>query len=45
LRSVRIGRRNRLEAEVLDGLAEGHRVVPYPGDRVRDGTTARPAGS
>ena len=34
---VRIGNRNDTEAEVLDGLSEGERVVLYPGDRVMPG--------
>jgi HlyD family secretion protein len=37
LRSVGIGRRNGTEAEVLEGLREGERVVLYPTDSVRDG--------
>jgi HlyD family secretion protein len=43
LRKVQIGRRNSLDAEVLDGLEAGERVVLYPGDRVRAGVriTAR----
>lgn len=37
LRSVRVGRRNGTEAEVLEGLHEGERVVLYPTDSVKDG--------
>ena len=37
MRKVEIGRRNSLDAEVLDGLEAGQRVVLYPGDRVSDG--------
>lgn len=36
-RAVRIGERNGLEAQVLDGLAEGEEVVLFPSDLVRDG--------
>lgn len=36
LRAVKIGQRNATEAQVLDGLAEGDRVIPYPSDRIRD---------
>lgn len=36
-REVRIGHRNALEAEVLDGLAEGDYVVVHPSDLVADG--------
>lgn len=35
LRHVTIGRRNNLQAEVLDGIKEGDRVVLHPGDRVQ----------
>jgi HlyD family secretion protein len=35
---VKIGQRNGLEAEVLDGLAEGDRIVVYPSDAVQEGT-------
>jgi HlyD family secretion protein len=37
LRRVTLGRRNRLEAQVLDGVAEGERVVLHPSNRVRTG--------
>jgi multidrug efflux pump subunit AcrA (membrane-fusion protein) len=37
LRSVRVGRRNGSEAEVLEGLRAGERVVLYPTDNVEDG--------
>ena len=36
---VKIGQRNGLEAEVLDGLAEGQRIVVYPSDAIQDGVT------
>jgi HlyD family secretion protein len=35
-RLVQIGRRNSLDAQVLDGLGEGDQVVVYPGENVRD---------
>jgi HlyD family secretion protein len=38
LRPVGIGRRTGVQAEILDGLAAGDRVVVYPGDNVVDGT-------
>jgi len=46
LRRVAIGHRNSLAAEVLDGLAEGERVVLYPSDRISDGVAVavRPPG-
>jgi HlyD family secretion protein len=41
-RMVKIGLENGLEAEVLDGLAEGDQVVTHPGDNVLDGVEVRP---
>lgn len=38
LRTVEIGRRNGLEAQVLGGLIGGDRVVLYPSELVSDGT-------
>jgi HlyD family secretion protein len=37
LRHLTIGRRSSLQAQVLDGLAEGERVVLHPSDRVQGG--------
>jgi HlyD family secretion protein len=37
LRTVRIGERNGLQAELLDGLESGDRVIVYPGDQIQDG--------
>ncbi len=37
LRSVKIGRQNDLEAQVLDGLREHDVVIVHPSDRVADG--------
>ena len=36
-RAVEIGRKNGLAAEVLQGLAEGERVVVHPSDAIADG--------
>ncbi len=41
LRAVAIGLENGLEAEVVDGLAAGERVVLQPSDRVSDGQRVR----
>ncbi len=41
LRTVRVGRSNGVETEILDGLAEQDRVVVYPGDKVRDGARVK----
>jgi HlyD family secretion protein len=42
LRTVRIGRSNGVESEVLEGLSEGEQIVVYPGDKVSDGTRIAP---
>ena len=43
LRHVEIGHRNRLDAEIVDGLSPGERLVVHPSDRILAGTriTAR----
>jgi HlyD family secretion protein len=41
-RLVKIGLQNGLEAEVLDGLAEGDLVVTHPGDNILDGVKVVP---
>jgi HlyD family secretion protein len=38
---VKIGRQNGLEAEVIEGLAEGDQVVIHPSDQVEDGVAIR----
>jgi HlyD family secretion protein len=35
--SVQLGQNNGLEAQILEGLAAGDRVVVHPSDRVADG--------
>jgi len=35
--TVKVGHRNNRQAEILDGISEGTRVVLHPSDRVRDG--------
>ncbi len=42
LRPIKVGRSNGVLTEVLDGLAEGDRLVVYPGDKVLDGTRVTP---
>jgi len=37
LRTVKVGKRNPLQAEVVDGLAESDTVIVHPGELVRDG--------
>lgn len=44
LRTVRIGHRNGLDAEILSGLSAGERVVLHPGSRVADGFRIAPRG-
>jgi len=43
LRTVQLGRRNGLQAEVRQGLSAGDRVIVHPGDKLEDGVrvTAR----
>jgi HlyD family secretion protein len=42
LRTIKVGRTNGVETEILDGLAVGDRVIVYPGDKVFDGTRVTP---
>ena len=42
LLSVKVGRSNGIETEVLDGLSDAAQVVVYPGDKVVDGTRVAP---
>jgi HlyD family secretion protein len=37
VQQLEIGQRNGLEAEVLEGLAEGEQIVVYPGDAIQHG--------
>ena len=37
LRSVRVGQRNGLEAQILDGLKAGERVVAHPNEKIEAG--------
>jgi HlyD family secretion protein len=39
---VTIGRQNGLEAEILEGLSEGDKVVLHPSDRIEAGVKVRP---
>lgn len=41
-RKLRIGLRNAQEAEVLEGLRAGERVILYPGEQVAEGVRIRP---
>lgn len=38
---IQIGQRNDLEAEVIDGLTAGDRVVLHPSDKVTAGTALK----
>jgi HlyD family secretion protein len=40
-RAVEVGARSPLAAQVMNGLAEGERVVLHPSDRVADGARVR----
>lgn len=37
MRTVKLGRRNSLAAQVLEGVQEGDRIILHPSDQVRDG--------
>jgi hypothetical protein len=37
LRPVKVGRRNELDAEILNGIKENEKVVIHPSDKTRDG--------
>lgn len=38
IRTVTVGHRNELEAQILSGLTEGSRVIVHPSDSLRDGS-------
>lgn len=42
LRPVRIGQRNSLAAQVIDGLRQGDLVVAHPDDKIADGIRIKP---
>ncbi|MBX3422355.1 MAG: HlyD family efflux transporter periplasmic adaptor subunit [Pirellulaceae bacterium] len=42
LRRVTIGKRNDLEAQILDGLSEGTQVIVHPGDQISSGARLKP---
>jgi HlyD family secretion protein len=42
LRTVEIGHTSGLEAEVLEGLESGERVILHPSDRIEDGVAVEP---
>jgi len=44
LRTVKVGRRNGLEAQVLSGLEAGDEVVVHPSDTLHDGARITPRG-
>lgn len=41
LREVRVGQRNGLHAQILDGLKAGERVVAHPDEKIAEGTRVR----
>ena len=45
LRPIRIGQRNGLAAQVLDGLKPGDQVVAHPDDKIVDGVRIKSRGS
>jgi HlyD family secretion protein len=42
LQTLRVGRTNGLETEVLEGLTVGDQIILHPSDRVRPGVRLRP---
>ena len=42
LRSIKVGRQNAHEVQVLEGLMPGDVVVMHPGDDVTDGVSVKP---
>ena len=42
LRTVKVGRRNGLSAQILDGLAEGEAVITHPDNTITDGVGVKP---
>ena len=44
-RTVKVGHRNSLEVEILEGLSQGEIVIVYPGDRLRDGARIATKGA
>lgn len=42
VRTVKVGRSNGVQTEILEGVRAGDRVVVYPGDKVTDGTRVAP---
>ena len=42
LRRLQLSHRNEREAEIVEGLQEGQRVILYPGERIREGQRVRP---
>lgn len=42
LRTIKTGRSNGVQTEILEGLREGEQLVVYPGDQVVDGSRVKP---
>jgi HlyD family secretion protein len=42
LKTVKVGRSNGVEMEILEGVAEGAELVVYPGDKIRGGIRVKP---
>jgi HlyD family secretion protein len=42
VRPVEIGHRNSVDAEIVEGLAEGDSVIVHPGDQIKTGTKVTP---
>jgi HlyD family secretion protein len=42
LKTVKVGRSNGVEMEILDGVSAGAELIVYPGDKIRDGIRVKP---
>ena len=43
--TIKLGQRNTVHAEILDGLSEGDQIILYPSDRIDDGAAVEPRES
>jgi HlyD family secretion protein len=41
-RAVKVGKRNGLSAQILEGLAEGEKVITHPDNKIDDGVSVKP---
>jgi HlyD family secretion protein len=41
-RMVKVGKRNGLSAQILEGLTEGEKVITHPDNTIDDGVAVKP---